>query len=394
MFDKVLILSASVGAGHMRAAEALERAFVERGAAREVRHVDTLEYTTKLFRVVYSDGYSYMVRHMPALTSWLYDALNRTRERPRLFDRLNTQRFVRMVVEYRPEIVVCTHFLPAEILSWATGSHRLNAALSTVLTDFDAHAMWICTNCEHYFVASDEARAQLERAGIDGACITVTGIPIDTIFVQRKNKREMRLKHGLKEDRLTIVVPAARLKLVRLGRIVRSLSRLRRPSQVIVLCGRNDELRHFVEQTIVRVPQAGIVDFRTYSFTAELDELMTAADIVVGRPGGLTTSEALAVGLVFVVVGPIPGNERRNADYLLEEGAGICCNDPAVLDYKIERLLDDTQRFELMKKNAMRLARPRAALDIVDTLLDVRERRDSPGGTQLNSETAEKELAT
>jgi processive 1,2-diacylglycerol beta-glucosyltransferase len=356
----------------MRAAEALERAFLERGAAREVRHVDTLEYATKLFRVVYSDGYSYMVRHMPAVTSWLYDTLNRPRERPRLFDRLNTRRFVRMVQEYQPELVVCTHFLPAEILSWAAGSHRLNVTLATVLTDFDVHAMWICAHCEHYFVAADEARAQLERAGIDRARITVSGIPIEAVFSMPGNKRDMRLKHGLQDDRLTVLVSAARLGHLHIERIVRSLSRLRRQAQVIVLCGRNDELRHFVEQKIVRVPQSGAVDFRTYGFTPELEELMTASDILLGRPGGLTTSEALAVGLVFVVVGRIPGNEKRNADHLLEEGAGICCNDLSVLDYKIERLLDDTNRFESMKKNALRLAQPRAAFDVVDKLLEVR----------------------
>jgi processive 1,2-diacylglycerol beta-glucosyltransferase len=389
MFDKVLILSASVGAGHMRAAEALERAFLERGAAREVRHVDTLEYATKLFRVVYADGYSYMVRHMPALTSWCYDALNRTRKQPRLFDRLNTRRFVRMVQDYQPEIVVCTHFLPAEILSWVATSQGLNVVLATVLTDFDVHAMWISAQCKHYFVAADEARAQLESIGIDRNRITVSGIPIDTIFSVRKNKREMRRKHGLNEDRLTVLVPAARLGLVRLERMITSLSRLRRQSQVIVLCGRNDQLPHFVEQTIVRVPQSGAVDFKTYGFTTEVDELMTASDILVGRPGGLTTSEALAVGLVFVVVGPIPGNEKRNADYLLEEGAAICCHDLAVLDYKIERLLDNTQRFELVQKNATRLARPHAAFDVADKLLNVR-RRGSPGSTQCNAEAGER----
>jgi processive 1,2-diacylglycerol beta-glucosyltransferase len=327
------------------------------------------------------------------LTSWLYDSLNRARERPRLFDRLNTRRFVRMVQEYQPEMVVCTHFLPAEILSWAAGAHRLNVALATVLTDFDVHAMWICANCEHYFVAADEARVQLERVGIDRARINVSGIPIDAIFSKRKDKLEMRLKHGLTEDRLTILVSAARLGLLQTERIVRSLSRLRRQAQVIVLCGRNDELRHFVEQTIVRVPRSGAVDFRTYGFTPELDELMTASDILLGRPGGLTTSEALAVGLVFVVVDRIPGNEKRNADHLLEEGAGIRCNDLSVLDYKIERLLDDTQRFQSMKTNALRLAQPRAAFLVVDKLLELRGTRAHHISPKVRSKTAEKWLA-
>jgi len=100
---------------------------------------------------------------------------------------------------------------------------------------------------------------------------------------------------------------------------------------------------------------------------------MAASDLIVGRPGGLTTAEALASGLVFVIVNPIPGQEERNADYLLEEGAAIRCNDPSVLAYKVERLLGDTSRFESMKKNVARIARPRAAFDVVDTLLRPRD---------------------
>jgi len=373
MFEKVFIVSASVGAGHMRAAEALERAFLERGAAREVRHVDILEHTTKLLRAVYADGYSWMVRHVPALTSWLYDALNSVRERPSLFDRLNTRRFLRMVHECRPELVVCTHFLPAEILSWAEASNESGMVLATVLTDFDAHARWICAGCGHYFVAADEARAQLETAGIDPDRITVSGIPIDPVFSKPRNRGDWRRKHGLHDDHLTILVSGARLGWFQLERIVHSLSTLRRRAHVLMLCGRNDEVRHVVDRTIARVPRSGAVDFRTYGFTPELHELMSVSDILLGRPGGLTTSEGLAAALVFVVVGAMPGNEKRTADYLLEQGAGMRCNDLSILSHKIERLVGDPERFQSMKRNAFRLGQPRAASAIVDKLFELRE---------------------
>src|SRR5947209_12486890 len=125
---RVLILSASVGDGHRRAATALEHAFLEIGAGHEVRHVDTLKHATTLSRVVYSKAYSYAARHLPAVTGWLYNAFDQPwRQAPlRLaFDRLNTRRFVSMLRNYKPDIAICTHFLPAEILSSLTNSHRL-----------------------------------------------------------------------------------------------------------------------------------------------------------------------------------------------------------------------------------------------------------------------------
>src|SRR5919112_84980 len=138
MFEKVLVLSASAGAGHMRAAQALERAFLEMNAAREVRHVDTLEYTNKLFRHLYSKAYIEMVNKSPELLGWFYDHLDKPwkNERRRLaLDKLNTRPFVKMLREYRPDITVCTHFLPAEIISWLKAKQRVRFRQAVVVTD-------------------------------------------------------------------------------------------------------------------------------------------------------------------------------------------------------------------------------------------------------------------
>ncbi|MFN2595953.1 MAG: UDP-N-acetylglucosamine--LPS N-acetylglucosamine transferase, partial [Pyrinomonadaceae bacterium] len=146
MFNRVLILSASAGAGHLRAAQAVERAFAESGAAQEVLNVDTLAYTNKLFRNLYSKAYIEMVNKSPELLGWLYDALDKPwrNERRRLaLDKLNTRPFVRMLREYQPDITVCTHFLPAEIISWLKAKRRISCRQAVVVTDFDVHAMWL-----------------------------------------------------------------------------------------------------------------------------------------------------------------------------------------------------------------------------------------------------------
>jgi processive 1,2-diacylglycerol beta-glucosyltransferase len=143
MFDKVLILSASAGAGHVRAAAALERAFLQMGAARQVRHVDTLDYTNVVFRRLYSEAYLEMVNNAPGLLGWLYDYLDQPwqNERQRLiWDRLNTRPFIKLLEQYQPEITVCTHFLPAEIISWLRAKERLYSPQAIVVTDLDVHA--------------------------------------------------------------------------------------------------------------------------------------------------------------------------------------------------------------------------------------------------------------
>jgi processive 1,2-diacylglycerol beta-glucosyltransferase len=311
-----------------------------------------------------------MVNRAPELLGWFYDLLDTPWEHERrrlMLDRLNTRPFVKMLTEYQPDMIVCTHFLPAEIISWLKARKKLKTPQAIVVTDFDIHAMWLCHHYEKYFVAMDETRVHMEKLGIPAAKISVTGIPIDPVFAQQKEKTVMRSKHNLKQDVTTLLVSAGGFGVGPIEHLISSLMELRHPAQVVALCGRNDDLRKKIVRMSSRRRNPS-VDVRAIGFTTEMDELMTASDILVGKPGGLTTSEALAKDLVFVIVNPIPGQEERNSDHLLEEGVAIRCNNLPALAFKIDRLLDDQKRFAAMKENVRRLARPNAARDIVEEL--------------------------
>lgn len=376
VFNKVLILSASAGAGHIRAAQAIERAIIATGAARQVRHVDTLEYTNKVFRNLYSKAYIEMVGRMPDVLGWLYDQFDKPwqNERRRLaFDKLNTRPFVRLLADYQPDIIVCTHFLPAEIISWLKAKQRLVAPQAIVVTNFDVHAMWLCHHVEHYFVAIDETRAHLEKLGIPAERVTVSGIPIDPVFAGSFDQRAMRDKHRLAQDKTTILISAGGFGVGAIEHLVAALGDMRHAAQVVAVCGRNQELQSELEQTAARL-HASRVALHVIGFTKEMHELMAASDILLGKPGGLTTSEALAMGLAFVIVNPIPGQEERNSDHLLEEGVAIRANNLPTLGYKIDRLLDDPARLARMQENARRMGRKRAAFEIVDKLLEMKAR--------------------
>jgi processive 1,2-diacylglycerol beta-glucosyltransferase len=373
MFERILILSASAGAGHIRAAEALEKAIIQMRAAREVRHVDTLAYTNRVFRHLYSKAYLELVNGAPDVLGWLYDYLDQPwqNERRRLaLDRLNTRPFVKLLEQYRPELTICTHFLPAEIISWLKAKKRLASRQAIIVTDFDIHAMWLCHYYEQYFVALDETRVHMEKLGVPPEKITVSGIPIDPVFAEVKDKRTMRQKHGLKPDRTTILVSAGGFGVGSIEHVIKSLLELQHPVQVVAIAGRNEELRERLS-AMSAVAVESPVDVKVVGYTTEMDEYMSAADFMLGKPGGLTTSEALAKGLVLIIVNPIPGQEERNSDHLLEEGVAIRCNNLPALAHKIDRLLDDPQRLAVMRSNVSRMARPRSASEIVSKLLSL-----------------------
>jgi processive 1,2-diacylglycerol beta-glucosyltransferase len=367
----ILILSARVGAGHIRAAQAINKAFAEAGAMDSVHYIETLDYANPLFRRLYTKAYVDTVNTMPDLYGFYYDQREKWAKQDLLrpaFQRLNTRPLIKLLEKHRPDITVCTHFMPAEIISWLVREGRLATRLAIVVTDFDIHAQWLCPSPAHYFVAIDEARAHLEALGVPPTAITVSGIPIDPVFSQPKDSGAMRDKHGLRHDTTVILISAGGFGMGQVEKVLVSLLQLRRPAQIVVICGWDEELKARVDQIAGDLPPAAPVTLKVVGYTTAMDEYMAASDLIVGKPGGLTMSEALACGKVFVVVNPIPGQEARNSDHLLEEGAAIRCNNLPVLAYKIARLLDDPQRLITIRENARRLARPNAAHDIVAKL--------------------------
>lgn len=379
MIKKILLLSASAGAGHVRAAQAIEKALKESGeeagVGREVQHIDTLQFTNKVFRHLYSRAYIELVNKLPEVPGWFYDKLDKPwkNERRRLaLDKLNTRPFVKLLREYQPDLIICTHFLPAEIVSWLKAKERIASRQAIIVTDFDVHAMWLCHHYEQYFVAIDESRAYLEALGIPHDKITVSGIPIDPVFALHKDKREMRLKHGLSPDRTTILLSAGGFGVGSVDHLITSLFPLHHSAQIVAICGHNEPLKKRLTKLATGINRDATVTVKPVGYTQEIDELMAASDLVLGKPGGLTTSEALAKGLVFAIVNPIPGQEERNSDHLLEAGAAIRCNNLPTLAYKLDRLLADPVRFATMQANVNGMARPNAAHDIVKKLLALR----------------------
>jgi len=308
------------------------------------------------------------MRKGPDLPGWVYKTFDRPwqfQKRRLALDRLNTGPLIRFLKKENPDVVLCTHFLPAEILLYLKKKKAFDVPVGIVITDFDAHAMWLFKNVDWYFVACEETRAYLAALGIPSKTIFVTGIPIDPVFGVEKPKREVRLRLDLDPERTTILLSAGGFGVGPVESLVQVLQKVQQPIQVIIICGRNKKLENGLKAI-----SGTDHPMKVIGFTQEMDNWMAASDLLVGKAGGLTSSEALASGLVLVIVNPIPGQEERNSDHFLEEGTGIRCNNVPALAYKIDTLLSDKDRFFRMQQAAKRLGRPHAASEIVSIVLD------------------------
>jgi processive 1,2-diacylglycerol beta-glucosyltransferase len=370
---RVLLLSASSGAGHVRAAQALEKAFSARGDC-IVEHIDAIRYVSKLFQRVYEKAYIAMVRRAPELMGLVYDRTDQPWNHPRrrlVMDRLNTQPMIRMLKRMQPDLCVATHFLPAEIIAWLIAKGKLRARNAIVVTDYDVHALWLCRTVDRYYVALEESAEYMARIGVPRDKLRVTGIPVDPVFASPADRAEARTHLGLDPGVTTVLVAAGGEGVGPIEQLVRGLLAMQRPWQIVAIAGKSEKTRRRLDELS---RQAGKLSDRAsrlfaVGFTTEMDQYMAAADLLVGKAGGLTTSEALARALPMALIEPIPGQEERNADHLLEAGAAIRCNNLPAAAWKIAKLLDDPARLAKMQHAARGMARPAAALAIAQDAL-------------------------
>jgi processive 1,2-diacylglycerol beta-glucosyltransferase len=278
---------------------------------------------------------------------------------------LSSGRLVKLLLKEKPRIAVCTHFLPAEVLVYLRKKKMIDVPIGVVVTDIDAHAMWLYKDIDWYFVAAEETKAYMSALGVPEETIHVTGIPIDPVFGIERSKRDMRLELGLDPDLTTLLVSAGGFGMGPVEALLQALLEIRYPVQIAVICGRNPELLQSLKKIIQTSHPVKII-----GFTTEMEKWMAAADLLVGKAGGLTSAEALARGLVLVIVNPIPGQEERNTDHFLEEGVAIRCNNIPALAFKIDRLLSDEDRFLRMQQASKGLAKPHAARDIASIVSD------------------------
>lgn len=362
---KILILHASAGAGHKRAAEALVAACKLEGVD-SVLH-DILEFTPPLFRTTYAAGYLNMVRSAPELWGYFYSLTDRKSQNPwhrrirNTFNKLNTHAFERYWKDTQADAVICTHFLPLEILGRRKLKDEAKVPLFGVVTDFASHALWSCPNVDGYFTGSEEARRQLIRRGQQPGRAWVTGIPVSPEFVPPADVSSLRIRLGLAPDLPVILILCGGFGVGSVVDVLGAFAREPLHAQLVVVTGNNETLH----AQVARKARELTMPVMLHGFVHNVHELIGAADLVISKPGGLTSAEVLAMGRPLVIMDPIPGQEQRNAEYLLENGAAVRLVDPLDAPFKVWPILENAERRRILCDAAVRLARPHAARLIV-----------------------------
>jgi len=368
---RILIVSASIGGGHVAAGRALQTAFDEAGMVAD--HVDLLEYTAAPFRRLYRQAYFDLVRTAPDLVEWLGRRLDKTpseeksrqqRLRARLTRMLSYELPDRIAMAY-PDVLVHTHFLGPEILSGRLRRKPTTPPQVEVITDFFAHSLWLQPGLERYYVANDEVAVHLRSAGVEAGRIRVTGIPVDPRFALLPGKAEARAALGIGVERDVLLFMASGLEGKTLRALLEQLTELRWPLVVHVVCGRSPALVAVAHEAVETYE--GPIAFEVHGRREDIPLLMAASDLLVGKPGGLTSSEAMAAGLPLAVVHPYP-LEEANANALLEQGAAMRIAPITTFAHKLRGFFADPTRRAAMAEAARRMGRPDAARAVVDSV--------------------------
>lgn len=368
MGRRVLILAAGIGSGHNIAAGVLESCFRTAPDVETVQELDILESTNEVYRTLYDDGYFAMVDAVPWLVGWGYDAKDppfKLAPWISLWDRINTTSTVKAIKAFRPDIVVCTHFLPTRLVSLMLTRGVLDARLAVVTTDYDFQGLWLTSPFNHFFVARDETKAHIAAIGVPADRITVSGIPVQPGLADAIDHDAVLNRYDLRPDRPILLISAGAAGGTYTQTIVQQTFRLRNDFQAVVVCGRNEQLKSQIEGLVALRRDR----YRVLGYTTDMPDLMRAATLFVGKPGGLGSSECMAAGLPMILIHPIPGQEVRNSDFLLEEGAAVRCNYETTVGYKIDQLLAEPDRIARMAESARQIGRPEASAQIASSVL-------------------------
>jgi processive 1,2-diacylglycerol beta-glucosyltransferase len=358
----------------VKAADALARAMRARSDVDEVLSDDSLDHTNVLHKQFYSTLYKKLSAMLPEFLGWWYETSDDpwVADKGRLLiDLPQALPLINLVREFRPDVILCTHFMPAGVISWLIANGKLDARLGVVITDFHFHAFWITRAFNWYFVAQEDDKIHMEALGLPADRIEVTGIPVEPEFGAPVDANAVLERHGLQPGRPTLLVAGGALGMSPATAVVRQLLQLDRDFQAIIVCGKNEEMLNEIVDLLKDRP----ADFRVFGYTKEMSDFMSVASILLSKPGGMTTAEAVACGLPMMILDPIGGQEERNADVLLEAGAAVKCTEVTLVAHKLRRLLDDPERLRQMSRNARSLGHPNAAAEISRIVLEEPDRR-------------------
>lgn len=361
---KVLIVTASIGSGHVRAAEAIRQEISREYPQTEVQVVDFMSKETAYLNALLKTIYLKMLDFVPNLYAFLYNTTSGPAGRFSAQNLIAVEmkhNMEALVRRFGPDVVICTHPFPAAAASCLKKSRPVRFLFATVMTDYSVHQMWIYDNVDVYFVATEKMKQDLLGYGFEAGQIFSCGIPIAADFQEVPERSAALRALGLREASPVVLIMGGGLGLGGESFALEALETLEASLQIVVVAGKNQSLHAQAKGFAARSHHEVIV----FGYTDRVRELMAAADLLISKPGALTISEALAMGLPMLLHEPIPGPEAENAVYEAGEGTAAWLQAGEALAPAVRALLSQPEKLAAMKRRAYECRRPQAAHDIV-----------------------------
>lgn len=370
-----LIVTASIGSGHMKAAQALAAALLDEEPQARVTVVDFTRRDTAWVTWFMKAVYLKMLHFVPNLYQLLYRFTGyRQGASPvqKLIAALTKRNMRALVRRYAADVVICTHPFPEGAASCLKESGEEQFFFATVLTDYSVHRMWFYPGVDAFFVATERMRRSLLKEGCAAAAVHSTGIPILPLASALFDRAAIRKKFCLSDVLPTILVMGGGLGLGDVAHSLEKLEDVAEELQILVVAGKNERLLAWVETYAARSHHV----IRAWGYTDEVPELMAVAALLISKPGALTISEAWAMGVPLILHEPIPGPELENAMIASERGTAVWLGKGENLAALVTGLLGDESRLRAMREAACRASRPDAAKEIALFLQTAAARAD------------------
>lgn len=360
---KVLLISVTAGYGHHSTANAVADELEKRGI--ELRKIDLLESINKFYYKAVDKGYLLSAKYAPRQFGKAYHSLERSNSQSRFVNdmiaELLAKKFYDYFNDYDPDVVICTHVFAAQVMDELKRRNLVSVPVIGIVTDYTLHPFWEkVPRIDYIVIASELISHRCQMRGIHPSRILPFGIPIRPKFLTKLPKEEARKLLGLNVDTNTILIMSGSMGYGNMTEVVRRIDALEMPLQLLIVCGNNKKMYKKLEAFTFLHPT------HLFGFVDNVDVMMDAADCIVSKPGGLTTSETLAKKLPMIMVNPIPGQEEDNVDYLLNTGMALHADQNFPVDEAVYYLFSNPRRLQLIEETIDLFSHPDATQRLCD----------------------------
>lgn len=371
---KIIVFYAAYGGGHLSAARSIKENIETNYKDIEIKLVDFMEYANKTFNRITTKAYAEMAKKAPKTWGRLYWKSQKgpiahisTASNKVLSLKLN-----KLLNEFNPDLIISTHPFSSQMCAYLKKHKKLDAKIATVMTDYAPHDQWLVFNkyVDYYFVSHEGMKKQLHEKGIPNEKIFTTGIPLSNKFLLKYDKKKVLESFGLSPNKKTVLFFGGGefgLGKTQTFKTFKAFVENNNNIQIVAISGKNPKMKESFEHLVDNLEKQDCVKILEY--TDKVPELMSISDLVVTKPGGLTTTESLASGLPIVVINPIPGQEEENATYLEKNKVAIWIRKNDDIEQILKDLFSNPDKMQEMKVRARLIAKRNSTKDICKVLL-------------------------